>query len=192
MDVWTVLVSIAGSAVAGPAAVFVSRYLGDRSLEALKVRHSKELAKLAHDRSVLLTEMQNAFSMGASSHMATVAFDKHIGFCEAYIRAVSLALRNVIQPGASAKPLDVTPLFGIRQKWSLWLTDELERKLDLFELGIGAAGAQVFDERGVTLPNDRSIKSLVATLGHLLATEELTDLRSELVHSLGKTPRPAG
>jgi hypothetical protein len=47
----------------------LSRYLGDRLLEGAKPQHAIDLA-----------EAQNAFSMGATSHMAAVAFDKHIGF----------------------------------------------------------------------------------------------------------------
>ena len=40
---------------------------------------------LAHDRALLLLEAQNAFSIGATSHMAIVAFDKHVTFCEEYL-----------------------------------------------------------------------------------------------------------
>ena len=173
MDGWTVLETIVGSAVGGSAAVLgLSKYLGDRWLEGVKARHSRELA-----------EMQNAFSMGANSHMAAVTFDKHIGFCEEYVDAVSKALPPLIQEGAREEPLDLADFFRIRQKWALWLTDDIESKLDQFERLIPkiASEAPVLDTYGAHVSIEASIKSVIAELRKVLVTEELTALRSELV-----------
>lgn len=38
--------------------------------------------QLAHDREVSLQTTQNSFAIGATSHMANVAFDKHVAFSE--------------------------------------------------------------------------------------------------------------
>lgn len=113
--------------------------------------------------------------------MAAVAFDKHIGFCEEYVDAMSEALQTLIQEGA--RSLNISDFFRIRQKWALWLTREIEAKLDLFEVAISkiAAGAQIFDDNGFPVSNERSFKTVIASLRELLATEELTALRSELV-----------
>jgi hypothetical protein len=135
--------------------------------------------------------MQNAFSIGATSHMATVAFDKHIGFCEEYVEAMFSALYSLIQEGTKGKPLEARDFFRIRQKWALWLTHEIEIKLDRFERDIGKIGAeaQVLDANGAPLSDELSIKRVIADLREALATEELTALRSELVsRSLKKTP----
>jgi hypothetical protein len=40
---------------------------------------------IAFDRSVRLEEAKNRFTVGATSHMAIVAFDKHVQFCEEYV-----------------------------------------------------------------------------------------------------------
>jgi hypothetical protein len=180
MNFWTILEGVIGGAVGAWAMVFgLSRYLGERLLEGLRARHGRELAELGHQRSVLLAEMQNAFSMGTTSHMAAVAFDKHIGFCEEYVDAVSSVLRV---SGQGAKALDVTNLIRIRQKWALWLTDDIDNKLDEFENLIQKVPfeAPVLQADGTAAPPEVSIRSVVADLRKVLATEELTALRSEL------------
>jgi len=192
MNVWTVLETILGGAIGGWAMVFgLSRYLGDRLLEGVKAQHNKELAEFAHQRSVLLAEMQNAFSMGATSHMAAVAFDKHIGFCEEYIEAMSKTLQILVQDGTREGPLDVTHFFLIRQKWALWLTDEIESSLDHFEQLITKipSEAPVLDSYGAHVSIETSVKSVTAELRKVLATEELTALRKELVVRSLKQPQ---
>lgn len=162
----------------------LSKHLGDRWLESLKARHSKELAELAHERAVLLSEKQNIFLMGATSHMATVAFDKHIGFCEEYLEATARALERLNEVGPSRQePLDLQRFLVIRQKWALWLTDEIEGRLDTFESTIKAIaeGVPLVDGSGDPMSNERSVKTLIGSLRQLLATEELTALRTELV-----------
>jgi hypothetical protein len=192
MNFWTILEGVIGGAVGGWAVVFgLSKHLGDRLLEGLRAQHGRELAELGHQRSVLLAEMQNAFSMGTSSHMATVAFDKHIGFCEEYVDAVSSVLRISGQQRVAANPLDVTNLTRIRQKWALWLTDDIENKLDQFEDLILRVPfeAPVSQPDGTLAPTaEATIRSVIADLRKVLATEELTALRSELAGRSIKRP----
>ncbi len=107
MDWPTVVVGLIGSAIAAPAAVGLTKFLSDRSIERQKARQSRELL-----------ETQNVFSVGATSHMATVAFDKHVGFCEEYLEEVYKALSTLIQHGATEEPLDTSRFSLIRQKWS--------------------------------------------------------------------------
>src|SRR5580704_2666234 len=116
MDLWTVIVTVI-TAIGGPAVVL--KVVGDRLLERQKAQYGIEMA-----------ERQNAFSMGANSHMATVVFDKYVGFCEEYVVAMSNTLPTLIQAGTTQTPGDFV---GIRQKWALWLTDDIESKLDRFE-----------------------------------------------------------
>jgi hypothetical protein len=145
-------------AIGGSAAV--AKFLGDWWFEKLKANHSAEMAEIAHVRSILLADRQNAFSMGTSSHMATVLFDKHIGFCEEYVEATSKALFTLIQAGRKDQPLDAKELSRIRQKWALWLNDEIEANLDRFEQEITRIGgdAQVFDANGAPVSKDISIR----------------------------------
>jgi uncharacterized protein (DUF2267 family) len=169
-------------AVGGAAIiVLLVKYVGDRLLQRQTEQHSKEQA-----------EMQNAFSMGATSHMATVAFDRYVSFCEEYVEAMSNALYTFIQAEAKGKPLDARGFSRIRQKWALWLTDDVESKLDEFERRITRvhSEAPVYDPDGTQASIESSIKSVIAVLRKVLATEELTALRSELVvGSLKKRPQ---
>jgi hypothetical protein len=116
--------------------------------------------------------------------MATVAFDKHVGFCEEYLEEVYKALSTLIQHGATEEPLDTSRFSLIRQKWALWLTFEIENKLDQFERRIAqiiAGVAQEVDADGAPVTNERSIAINIADLRGILHTEELTALRNELV-----------
>ncbi|HET9377526.1 MAG TPA: hypothetical protein VFO40_21305 [Chthoniobacterales bacterium] len=180
----TILSGILGGLGASAMVYGLSKHLGDRWIESLKARYSKELAELAHVRAVLLSDRQNIFSMGATSHMAVIAFDKHIGFCEEYLEVTTKALQRIsMAPSTPQEPLDLSGFFLVRQKWSLWLTDGIEGRLDTFESTIKAiaAGTPLVDDAGNAMSNERSVKTLIAGLRQLLATEELTALRSELI-----------
>jgi hypothetical protein len=161
----------------GSAAVL--KLFGDRWLEKVKAKYSIELA-----------DRQNAFSMGASSHMAMVVFDKLIGFCEEYVEAISKPLFALIQEGKKDQPLDTRELFRIRQRWALWINDELGVKLDQFERGYKKlGGAPVFDANGATLSKDLSIRSVIAQLRNTLSIEEYTILRNQFVRDSIKSPQ---
>jgi hypothetical protein len=173
MDWPTVVVSLIGSAIVGPASVGLSKFLGDRSIERQKAQQNREL------------------SVGATSHMATVAFDKHIGFCEEYVEEMYKALHTLIQDGRTEEPLDARRFSRIRQKWALWLTHEIENKLDQFELQITqivGGAAQDVDANG-PVSNERSLTRNIAYLREVLRTEELTALRNELVIRSSRKPR---
>jgi hypothetical protein len=175
--------AMGGSAVA-------PKLLGDRWLEKVKAQYSKELAEIENKLSILLSDRQNSFLLGANSHMAMLLFDKHIGFCEEYVDAMSKALYVLIQHGKRDQPLDVRELFKIRQKWALWLTDEIEVDLDQFEHNVTRifTDAPVLDEKGEHGSKEFSVRSLTAHLRKILAIEELTKLRNELVKDLVKKP----
>jgi hypothetical protein len=159
-----------------------SKYLGDWWLEKVKERHSAKLA-----------ELQNAFSMGAASHMATVAFDKHIGFCEEYFGEISKVLEALISEGATYRPTDASRLLRVRQRWALWLTRDIEAKLDLFEADVQRMGADgmFYNAEGIPEFNEQSVERITAYLREILAIEELTALRKELVmrSTKGALPR---
>jgi hypothetical protein len=180
----TVVGSFIGSAIAGPAAVALFKFLSDRSIERQKAQQSKELL-----------ETQNAFSIGATSHMATVAFDKHIGFCEEYVEEMSKALHTLIQDGRTEEPLDAARFSRIRQKWALWLTREIENELDQFERKISqiiGGAAQDLDANGAPVSNESIITKQIGSLREVLRTEELTALRNQLVVRSSKKRRHVG
>jgi hypothetical protein len=172
MDWATVVVSIAGSVISGPIAAGVVNVFRDSSIERQK----------------------NVFSIGSTSHMATVAFDKHIGFCEAYVTEASNLIFKLIQDRLPDDPLpDTRELSRIRREWAIWLTADTEAHLDRFEHDLPRLGgeAQVYESAGApSRSNEESINRLIEYLRDLLGTKELTALRNELmVRSSPKSAR---
>ena len=115
--------------------------------------------------------------------MATVAFDKHIGFCEEYIEEVSKALEALIPIGNEQEPLDPGSFSRIRRKWALWLTNEIDTTLERYEGRITQIGgeAPAVDADGHRGSNETAIKDAIAFLRKVLRTEELTALRNKIV-----------
>ncbi len=178
---WETVITASLAAIGGSGAAI--KILGDRLLLKQKAKLDKEIL-----------ELQNAFSMGINSHMATVIFDKHMAFCEEYVEAASKALYALIQEGVKVSLLDAREFLKIRQKWSLWLTREIEDKLDRFEENIAKIGgeAQVLDANGDPPSNEKSIKTVIAELREVLATERISVLRSELIVRSSEKSTPIG
>jgi len=97
---------------------------------------------IAFERSMRLEEEKNRFSIGATSHMANVVFDKHVEYCERYIAEVFETLTNLFRHGPHEDALKhASSLYLIRRAWSVWLTPEIESELEQFEASIRRIGA---------------------------------------------------
>jgi hypothetical protein len=164
--------------------------------------------RIAHERSLLVLEAQNSFSVGATSHMANVAFDKHILFSEEYASEMFQALTSLFTEGPGKKALPhAYALHEIRRKWAVWLTPELETSLEGFERAIRKIGANagllehmpgdtatihemylLFAEvtgekewQGKPITGDVAVATVIGRLRKVLGIDELTLLRSEFV-----------
>ena len=165
----------------------------------------------AHERAFLVQSTQNRFSLGASSHMANVAFDKHVIFSEEYAQEVLKTLSTLFRNGPSLEILThTTALFDLRQKHAVWLTRQIDVDLEKFESAlrqIGAAagyvhgtpGANDRQERldfmyrkfaevmgwaewaGEQLTDELAISMLITRIRTILGTEELTEIRVAVV-----------
>jgi hypothetical protein len=174
---WQTLWTYVGPPLAGAASwLAASRYLGDWWLEGVRTRHSAKL-----------TEAQNTFAMGATSHMATIAFDKHIAFCEEYVGETSRALYARVREGLAYEPPDAGRFLTIRQRWVVWLTRDIEARLDRFEADLRRfdAGAAFYRPDGMPESNKQIIevrvKEIVADLREILGIEQLTAIRKNLI-----------
>lgn len=77
---------------------------------------------------------QNVFTLGASSHMATVAFDKHIEFCEQYMELIHELIDSIMQHGPSTEQRPkVIDLLNLRKRYAAWTTKDMEAQLKPFE-----------------------------------------------------------
>ncbi|MGI9101727.1 MAG: hypothetical protein ACR2IF_04700 [Terriglobales bacterium] len=98
--------------------------------------------RITHERAIFLQQTQNAFALGATSHMANVAFDKHVSFGEEYVTEVFATLRTLYREGPCAEALNhASNLHRIREKWALWVTPEVGIGLEKFEQALRTIGA---------------------------------------------------
>lgn len=110
-----------------------------------------------YDRQILLLDAQNRFSLGATSHMASVAFDKHVQFCEEYVAEVQKTLGTLFRAGPSENVLKHTgSLYSLQQKYALWLTPKIEDELELFESALRRIGANAHYIRMTPKAEDHS------------------------------------
>lgn len=106
-----------------------------RDLEAYK-------ANLQKVNAIQIEEAKNRFTVGATSHMAGLAFDKHVQFCERYVARVFEVLADLFARGPHEVALQhANALSSIRREWALWLTADIEGLLDQFEAAIRGIGA---------------------------------------------------
>jgi hypothetical protein len=59
----------------------------------------------AHERAVELLHRQQDFALATASHMANVAYDKHVSFCEAYVERTNRGLVELMASGPSKDAL---------------------------------------------------------------------------------------
>lgn len=163
------------------------------------------------ERAQFLADTQNSFIMGATSHMANVAFDKHVAFCEEYVVEVRETLATLFREGPTPSALNhAGNLAGIQQKHRVWLTPTIETELEKFEAALRLIGAnaqllrdapgearqseieemyKTFAEvmgfaewRGKQLTKERAQSMLITRIRSILGIEELTSMRMNIVH----------
>lgn len=164
--------------------------------------------RIAHERSLLILESQNSFSIGATSHMAGVAFDKYSSFCEEYVAEMFNALTTLTREGPRRTALDhANNLLMIERRWAVWLTPAIEKELEPFERALRTIGADAFtlehapgegkyikemystfakvvglqEWDNEPLTGELTVAAVIDRLRRVLGTEELSRLRSELV-----------
>jgi hypothetical protein len=112
--------------------------------------------KAAYDKNISLQNKQNIFNLSVTSHMANVAFDKHVEFCEKYIEKMNECIQLVFKEG----PSDHTRSFAqelrkIRHRYSAWITEDTTSKLVQLENALHIVGT-AFNEIKVTEENNKA------------------------------------
>lgn len=102
---------------------------------------------IAHDRTLVVHQLQASSTLGIASHMATVAFDKHVAFSEEYFSAATRALSTLALDGPrSAAAIEelLDQLTNIRRRSALWIDPDLSLKLERdFEEALCAIGYEL-------------------------------------------------
>lgn len=95
----------------------------------------------AHERQVELQARQQEFAFMPASHMASVVYDKHVKFCDEYLEAVNKAVFDLWAEGPNVKALShANSLRDIRDRYTAWLTREIEEKLFPIEAALRQIG----------------------------------------------------
>ena len=116
------------------------------ALSTVVVDILREESKRQHERDQALSK--NRFALAAESHMATVAFDKHVAFCEEYMPEVFTTLETLFREGPTGKALDHSnALQAIKRKHALWITPDIEARLEPFEQALRRLGVAEFVAR---------------------------------------------
>jgi hypothetical protein len=80
----------------------------------------------AHRRQIELEHQKQFFGLTVTSHMASVAFDKHVAFCEEYIARVNHGVKDMVVQGPSREALAFSrQLLEIRVKHAPWVSPDI-------------------------------------------------------------------
>lgn len=113
--------------------------------------------EVEHERALSLKHLEHDFTLTTASHMAEVAYDKHVLFCEEYVARTNEGLQDLFREGSTEKALEfASDLFGIRTKHRVWLTDDIETALQPFEAALREIGAGEQVLKHVPVGTDRT------------------------------------
>lgn len=97
----------------------------------------------AFERQQEIQQKQFQFTIGAASHMANAAFDKHVEFCEKYMAEIQNATNTLFREGETTEALSHAGTFyKLRENYAVWLTDEINSNLEKFESALRRLGAE--------------------------------------------------
>lgn len=105
------------------------------------------LYQLARDQATYEKELEKQsrqfqFTIGAASHIANTAFDKHAEFGERYMKEVHEMVHTLWLEGETDKVLThASNLFAVREEFACWLTQSVELELGKFEGVLRKLGA---------------------------------------------------
>jgi len=96
----------------------------------------------AFEKQLHVQEKQFQFTLGAASHMANTAFDKHVEFCEKYMKEIHEVVYTLFREAETPETLKHAGNFHqLREDYAVWLTDEINENLSKFETAIRKLGA---------------------------------------------------
>lgn len=97
----------------------------------------------SYEKQIALQQQQQFFNLGVTSHMANIAFDKHVEFCEKYMAEVHLTMFTLFQRGPTEKVSEhAAKLYLLRQEYAAWITAEISTNLDPFQNALSKLGSQ--------------------------------------------------
>jgi hypothetical protein len=108
--------------------------------------------------------------------MANVAFDKHVAFAEDYMAEVFNTLDTLFREGPTKEALPhASNLFQLRRKYAVWLTQEIDKKLQTFEGALRKVGAKDWYLQNVGAAPDRqkAVEEMYKVFADILGRENM-------------------
>jgi hypothetical protein len=162
------------------------------------------------EREKEIQRKEHFFNLSVTSHMANIAFDKHVQFCEKYIKQMHEGLIKLSQDGPTQEALSIAvELSKIKKEFRTWLTKDIMDSVKQYEealLDIGSKArseehikddkkrAEVIDEMFRVFSGVRGIKAtegkidekitpekIIHSLQQVLGIQELTKLRQKVI-----------
>ena len=95
-----------------------------------------------HQKNLLIQAAKQEFDLAITSHMANMAFDKHVAFCEEYLAEFQKAMVTLVRKAECEEMLTHASNLGqIKVRHRAWLTGEIESELQPFEQALRSIGA---------------------------------------------------
>lgn len=95
----------------------------------------------AFENKVKISEKEQFFNLGITSHMANVAFDKHSEFCEKYMAELHETIGTLFSVGPTERATAHSANFHkLRCDYSAWLPNDISARLEPFEDAIFKIG----------------------------------------------------
>jgi hypothetical protein len=133
----------------------------------------------AYHRQRLLRRDAQQFEVGVTSHMANTVFDKHVLFCEAYMREVHETVGALFREGPTELAMGCSQkLFGLRRDYAAWVPKSIALKLEPFENAVHRIGSKTYLVKALQ-PNDpRQVSALnesYAQFSNVLGLEKMSE-----------------
>jgi hypothetical protein len=105
----------------------------------------------AFERELEMKREDRAFVLSPAAHMAQIAFDRYIVFCEEYLKTLWEILPQLVSEGPSVKVLDMSRrLMKLRENHGLWVPPDVVKKVAPFENALWTIGAKSISKDLVT------------------------------------------
>ncbi|MEM9216993.1 MAG: hypothetical protein AAGD25_21920 [Cyanobacteria bacterium P01_F01_bin.150] len=105
----------------------------------------------AYEKQLKLQQKQQYYNLAVTSHMANVAFDKHVEFCEKYMTEVHEAIFTLFREGPTQEVLNHTKKFyRLRSEYAAWLTQDISSQLLPFEETLRRLGSRAYLVKALT------------------------------------------
>ncbi len=136
------LLSVAGSYLVPAEELLKSVIAAPGVVALLAALYQLARDQAAYEKKLEMQQKQFQFTIGAASHMANIAFNKHVDFCEKYMAEIQNTFDTLFREGETATALThAGTLYRLREGYALWLTESINSELEKFEGAIRKLGA---------------------------------------------------